>query len=226
MTTSAAAAMLMTAVPKNRRRSWLISSDIYLSPRGVKAPGCCRPRAVVNSLCRGSAEREGKCLHARIEKLDLDLSILDGLRLSDQLIQPRFSHHAVAVVVRVDSVRGTVKLIGTVEIVDSHNMLLNMGDRGDVELFCNSALKLWDPASETYVDEQTTSVLLLPNDGFEDPGIPLTLDDNATISADIKTVPVRAVHRLGGRPFQAQGTLQWDAIGPTRGSEPDPDSAR
>jgi hypothetical protein len=39
----------------------------------------------VNSLCRGSAERERKSLHARIEELDLQLSISDGLRLSDQL---------------------------------------------------------------------------------------------------------------------------------------------
>jgi hypothetical protein len=40
----------------------------------------------VNSLRRGSTERERKSLHARIEKLDLELSISDGLRLSDQLI--------------------------------------------------------------------------------------------------------------------------------------------
>jgi len=38
----------------------------------------------------GSAEREHKGLHARIEKLDLELSIGDGLRLSDHLIQPLF----------------------------------------------------------------------------------------------------------------------------------------
>src|SRR5260370_2244435 len=55
----------------------------------------------VNSLCRGSAERERKSLHARIEKLDLELSISNGLRLADQLIQPRFGHRAVALLVNV-----------------------------------------------------------------------------------------------------------------------------
>src|SRR5829696_507016 len=58
----------------------------------------------VNSLCRGSAERERISLHARIEKLDLELSISDGLRLSDQLIQPLFANRAVALVVNVNSV--------------------------------------------------------------------------------------------------------------------------
>src|SRR5438874_647019 len=48
---------------------------------------------------RGSAEGERKSLHARIEKLDIELSVSDGLRLSDQLVQPRCGHRAVAVVV-------------------------------------------------------------------------------------------------------------------------------
>src|ERR1700730_9565886 len=52
----------------------------------------------VTGLCRGSAERERENLHARIEKLDLELSISNGLRLSDQLIQPRLGHGAVALV--------------------------------------------------------------------------------------------------------------------------------
>src|SRR5207249_1935989 len=51
-----------------------------------------------------SAERERERLHARIEKLDRDLSIGDGLRLSDQLIQPLFRNRAVALVVNVKSV--------------------------------------------------------------------------------------------------------------------------
>src|SRR5829696_10436528 len=58
----------------------------------------------VNSLCRGSAERERISLHSRLEKLDLELSISDGLRLSDQLIQPLFANRTVALVVNVDSV--------------------------------------------------------------------------------------------------------------------------
>src|SRR5437899_12164277 len=52
----------------------------------------------------GSAERERKSLHARIEELDLELSVNDGVRLSDQLIQPLFANRAVASVVDVDSV--------------------------------------------------------------------------------------------------------------------------
>src|SRR5918998_1805598 len=55
-------------------------------------------------LCRGSAERERISLHPRIEKLDLEVSISDGLRLSDQLIHPLFTDRAVALVVNVDPV--------------------------------------------------------------------------------------------------------------------------
>ena len=59
---------------------------------------------------RGSAERERKNLHARIEKLDLELSISDGLRLSDQLIHPLFGNRAVALVVNVNSVSSARRL--------------------------------------------------------------------------------------------------------------------
>ena len=52
----------------------------------------------------GSAERERKGLHARIEKLDFELSIGDRHRLSDQLVQPLFGHCAVALLVNVNSV--------------------------------------------------------------------------------------------------------------------------
>jgi hypothetical protein len=52
----------------------------------------------------GSAERERKSFHARIEKLDLELSIGDGLGLSDQLVQPLFGNCAVALLVNVNSV--------------------------------------------------------------------------------------------------------------------------
>src|SRR5258707_12630614 len=58
----------------------------------------------VNSLCHGSAEGERESLHARIEKLDLELAISNGLRLSDQLIQPLFGNRAVALIVNVNSV--------------------------------------------------------------------------------------------------------------------------
>jgi len=59
----------------------------------------------VDRLWLESAERERKSLHARIETLDFELSSSDGLRLSDQLIQPLFGNRAVALVVNVNSVR-------------------------------------------------------------------------------------------------------------------------
>ena len=49
----------------------------------------------VKSLCRGSAEREHKRLHTRIEKLDLELAISNVPRLPDQLIQPLVAHRAL-----------------------------------------------------------------------------------------------------------------------------------
>src|SRR5215204_3197567 len=64
----------------------------------------------VNSLCRRSAERERKRLHPRIKKLDLEVSISDGLWLSDQLIQPLFGNRAVALLVNVDSVSSPRRL--------------------------------------------------------------------------------------------------------------------
>src|SRR5947209_4844207 len=56
------------------------------------------------SDCRESAEREHKSLHARIEKLDLELPISNVPRLADQLIQPWLDNRAVALVVNVTSV--------------------------------------------------------------------------------------------------------------------------
>jgi hypothetical protein len=64
----------------------------------------------VNGLFRGSAEREHKSLYARIEKLDLELSISNGLRLSDQLIQPLLGNRTVALVVNVTSVSSARRL--------------------------------------------------------------------------------------------------------------------
>src|SRR5438552_4787949 len=60
--------------------------------------------ALARLPCRESPERERKGLHARIEKLDLELTISDGLRLPDQLIHPLLGDRAVALVVDVDSV--------------------------------------------------------------------------------------------------------------------------
>src|SRR5262245_44452780 len=63
-----------------------------------------------NSRVAGSAEREGKSLDARIEKLDLEKSIRDGGRLSDELVQPRLVESAVALRVRVHSVGGARRM--------------------------------------------------------------------------------------------------------------------
>src|SRR5258706_11878437 len=62
-----------------RRRSRLISSTILIASIGQ----------LHDCLLRGgSAERERKGFHVRIEKFDLKLSIGDGLWLPDQLVQP------------------------------------------------------------------------------------------------------------------------------------------
>ena len=52
-----------------------------------------------------SAECERKRFHARVEELDLELSIDHGLRLTYQLVQALFGDVAVALLVYVDSVR-------------------------------------------------------------------------------------------------------------------------
>ncbi len=62
--------------------------DAAWSEAGVTVPNPVRCQDRVHRLCRGSAERERKRRHARIEKRDLALSISNGLRVSDQLIQP------------------------------------------------------------------------------------------------------------------------------------------
>src|SRR5215510_10097836 len=59
--------------------------------------------------CR-STERERECLHARIEKLDLEQSIGDGFRLPDQLVQALFGDRAVALIVDIDAMGGTWRL--------------------------------------------------------------------------------------------------------------------
>jgi hypothetical protein len=53
--------------------------------------------------CR-SAERKVKSLRARIEKLDVELSIRDRARLSDELVKPLFDNRAVARAVDIKSV--------------------------------------------------------------------------------------------------------------------------
>src|SRR5258708_6395003 len=56
---------------------------------------------------RTSAEGECKGLDARIEKLDLEQSIADRLRLSDQLVGPLFGDRAVALLVDIRPVSST-----------------------------------------------------------------------------------------------------------------------
>jgi hypothetical protein len=59
---------------------------------------------------QGSAERERVSLDAWIEKLDFELPISDGLRLSDQLVQALLDNRAVALVVNISSVSGARRL--------------------------------------------------------------------------------------------------------------------
>src|ERR1700737_3442782 len=66
-----------------------------------------RPFCILSSsttLCPGSTEGERKRLHARIEKLDLELAISDGPRLPDQLVQSLVAHRAAALLVNVTAV--------------------------------------------------------------------------------------------------------------------------
>ena len=72
--------------------------------------GCRTKRSYGSHAASRSAKREREGLHARIEKLDLEQSIGDGLGLSDQLIQPLFGNRAVALVVDVDAVSSARRL--------------------------------------------------------------------------------------------------------------------
>jgi hypothetical protein len=72
-------------------------------------------RAAATSTISASAERERERFDARVEELDLELSIRDGPGLTDQLIQPLFSGRSVAVGVDVDAVSGARRLA-----VDAH----------------------------------------------------------------------------------------------------------
>jgi hypothetical protein len=55
-------------------------------------------------------KRKRTRLHARVEKLELELSILNGLRSSDEPIQPLFGGRAVALVVDVNSMGSARRL--------------------------------------------------------------------------------------------------------------------
>jgi hypothetical protein len=69
--------------------------------------------ATATLFCGGSAERERESLNTRVEKLDLELSVSDGRRLPDQLIQPLFGHRSVALGVNVNSVSSPRRLPST-----------------------------------------------------------------------------------------------------------------
>jgi hypothetical protein len=55
-------------------------------------------------------KRERKSLHARIEKLDLELSLKDGARLRDRLVHPQLRNQTVALVLDVNPVSGARRL--------------------------------------------------------------------------------------------------------------------
>src|SRR5215210_5617948 len=88
-----------TSIPENR--------PILKAPP-IKCLSC--SSLELNSLCGGSAEREAISLHPRIEKLDLELPVSNGLRLPDQLVQPLFADRAVAPLVDVGSVSGARRI--------------------------------------------------------------------------------------------------------------------
>src|SRR5262245_36502331 len=58
------------------------------------------------ALTMRSAERERKRLHTWIQKLDLELSVHDGLGLSNGLVQTLFRHGTVSLVVYGNAVSG------------------------------------------------------------------------------------------------------------------------
>src|SRR5687767_10794268 len=66
-----------------------------------------------------SAEREAISFHPRILKLDLKLSIRDGLGLPDQLIEALFGNPAVAPLVNVGSV-STIRRLSIDEHAKRH----------------------------------------------------------------------------------------------------------
>ena len=53
-------------------------------------------------LLRGSAEGEHEGLHARIEKLDLEPAISNGLQVAGSAVQSLVGHRAVALLVNVN----------------------------------------------------------------------------------------------------------------------------
>src|SRR5262245_61444160 len=96
ITPSCVAAIVAAAVPRKRRRRWLMSSAILVVSMEI---------SWARWLCNRSAEREREGFHVGIEKFDFELPIGDGLRLSDQLVQPLLGHLAIALFIDVASVR-------------------------------------------------------------------------------------------------------------------------
>src|SRR5690242_18933761 len=76
-------------------------NDVYEGDRARPDGGPPWHGDPVNCLCRGSADRECESPHARIGKLDLELSGGDVPGLPDQLIQPLFDNRALPLVVDV-----------------------------------------------------------------------------------------------------------------------------
>src|SRR5215207_10226104 len=85
------------------------------------------------TLCGGSAEREAISLHTRIEKLDLELPVSNGLGLSDQLIQPLFGNRAVALIVNVCTV-SSARRISVDEHAKRHRSSSRWGSHHEVHV--------------------------------------------------------------------------------------------
>src|SRR5262245_55830258 len=65
---------------------------------------------IIGHTSFASATSERKCLDAGVEELDLESSIGDRCRLTDQLIQPLFRGKPIAAIVDIVAVRGPRRL--------------------------------------------------------------------------------------------------------------------
>jgi hypothetical protein len=92
-------------------KTWLAILQIIVQPWPKPLARSSVPRPRTGSLIE-LAECERESLDARVEKPDLELSISDGLWLSDQLINPWLANRAAALVVNVNSVSRAHPVVG------------------------------------------------------------------------------------------------------------------
>src|SRR4030095_15835442 len=99
--------------------------------------------AVLENLDEPSAEREDEGLESTIEELDLERSVHDRPRLTDQLIQTLFDNESVAALVDIETVSWTRRLS-----VDRHTQtdgtLASRRPHDEMQIACVEAVH--DPA--------------------------------------------------------------------------------